>query len=173
MKRLSTITEFIGSNLESLKLSKILKFFYFFLSKDCLSFFILKPSFSVFISVLYLPVSPSPITPHYCQTLILKISDTRNEIFKTGGNEKTFFSMLPFHWPSPQMQSHAHTWVHAASFTQKTSRSTPLPPDAPGYKNRPPNPTQFQNPPPSLLNCCLDNSNSQGSLFSLAPIQSA
>lgn len=119
-------------------------------------------------SILYLPASP-PITPspYYCQTSILKLSNTRNEIFKTGGNEEnTFFSMLSFHWPSPQMWSH---------------RTLP-----PSLRLHPPFagplmqwiikadlriPSSFQNPPPRLF--CLDNSNSQCSLSPPAPLWSA
>lgn len=111
-------------------------------------------------SILYLPVSP-PITPslYYCQTSILKFSDTRNEIFKTGGNENTFFSMLPFHWPSPQMGSH-----RTLLYTLPPSLRRLHPPFAcpliqwitkPGLQIL----SSFQNPPSSLLSC-LDNSNS-------------
>lgn len=93
-------------------------------------------------SILYLPASP-PITPspYYCQTSILKLSDTRKEIFETGGNEERTFSMLPFHWNAPDVVS-SQTSVYTASITE-TSPSLHLPSDTMDYKTRPQNPIQF------------------------------
>ena len=122
-----TITEFTVSNLESLKLSRILKFFQLFLTLQHVlpfssSSLPLLSSFLFSTHQSHLQITPSL---YYCQSSVFIFSGTRNETFKIGGEEgKTLFSTLPFYWPSLQVCSQAHTPVPTESFIQNTSHPT-------------------------------------------------
>lgn len=141
--------------MESLKLSKILQFFYFLLYTVCPSFFIFKPSFcplspSLLTSLTFSNNSSSLLWNHYLKILQHQKWNLQNWGKWRENSSHCFLST----GPQPR-----YILMYTLLCTLPLSYSTLLSPDTPNYKNRPLNPTQFSKST-CLPKCCLDDSTS-------------
>ena len=135
-----TITEFTVSNLESLKLSRILKFFQLFLTLQHVlpfssSSLPLLSSFLFSTHQSHLQITPSL---YYCQSSVFIFSGTRNETFKIGGGrgENTLLNASFLLALTPGVFSSTHSCAHGILHTE---HFTPHSPHTPNHEDRPPN----------------------------------